>query len=164
MDTVRPQRESAHAPGWNWITSQGVYLWWDGERYTSRAEWDGTSWDIQALLGPPPVQVPRPQASHLAKIAMVGLITAGCVTLAVGATRVEERVCDYGGKTYTDASGAWLPWFVLAFLATLGVAVVWRRWAPGVRWIKAMAILGVVAAAVTCPVTHFFLAGAECGL
>jgi len=94
---------------------------------------------------------------------MLGLITAGCITLAAGVTRLEDKACDVGGKMYTDASGAWLPWFVLGLLALLGVAVS-RRWAPGVRWIRTMAVLGVVAAVVTCPVTQLLLSGAECGL
>lgn len=44
MDTDRRQRESVNAPGWKWIPKQGVYLWWDGERYTARAEWNGDAW------------------------------------------------------------------------------------------------------------------------
>jgi hypothetical protein len=78
-------------------------------------------------------------------------------------TRLEDKACDVGGKTYTDASDAWLPWFVLGLLALFGV-VVWRRWAPGVRWIRTMAVLGVGVAVVTCPVTQLVLSGAECGL
>jgi hypothetical protein len=140
-------------------------IWWDGNRYTARAEWDGNSWDMRPVPGTPPAPVPRPHAKRLARNSMVGLIIAGCVTLAAGATQVEEKPCDVSVKTYTytDASGTWLPWFVLGLLAVFGV-VVWRRWAPRVRWIKTMAVLGVAAAVVTCPVTQSFLSAAECGV
>lgn len=43
MDTDRVEREPVNAPGWKWIPQQGVWSWWDGQRYTTRAEWDGTS-------------------------------------------------------------------------------------------------------------------------
>ena len=46
MDTDRAQRESVNAPGWRWTPAQGAYLWWDGERYTTRADWSGAQWHL----------------------------------------------------------------------------------------------------------------------
>ena len=169
MDAGRVQRESVNAPGWKWVAGQGAYVWWDGQRYTARAEWDGSSWDMKPVAWTPPTLVPRPtpaprpHATRLARSVMVGLITTGCVTLAAGATRVEEKDCDVSEFTYTDASGAWLPWLVLACLAGFGV-MVWRRWAPDVRWIQVSAILGVTAAAVVCPIVVAVAGAANCGL
>lgn len=44
--------------GWRWIPNQGVYLWWDGDRYTSRAERDGTEWQVEPVPGPPRTKPP----------------------------------------------------------------------------------------------------------
>lgn len=48
----RARREAANAAGWRWIDRQGVYLWWDGERYQAAARWDGSTWQISS--SPPP--------------------------------------------------------------------------------------------------------------
>jgi hypothetical protein len=44
MDTDTAPRASGNDPGWKWIPEQRIYLWWDGQRYTTRAEWDGEAW------------------------------------------------------------------------------------------------------------------------
>jgi hypothetical protein len=46
MRTVLSQRQPANDPGWKWSPQQGRYLWWDGERYTARADWDGSQWQV----------------------------------------------------------------------------------------------------------------------
>lgn len=171
MDTDRGKRQSVNAPGWKWLSNEECYKWWDGERYSARADWEGTSWDVTSVPETPPTRAPRPHATRLAWTAMLGLIFSGCAALVVGATKLEERNCSIsdstrpgGGQlTYTDASGAWLPWLVLFYLAGFGL-VVWRWWAPDVRWIKVMSILGIVVAILVCPVVVFGAGAMNCGM
>lgn len=61
MSTRIRRRESevgGKGEGWKWIPQQSVYLWWDGKRYTSRAEWDGTEWQVGPVAGPPRKEPP----------------------------------------------------------------------------------------------------------
>jgi hypothetical protein len=163
MDTDRatPQPSAdINAPGWKWNCEQGVYLWWDGVHYLYRASWSGTSWEVQPVPAP---LTARPHATRRARNTMIGLIITGSVLLVAGGTQVEEKDCGVSDFTYTDASGAWLPWLVLACVASFGV-LVWRRWARDVRWIEASAISGVVFAAVTCPVLAATIGAMNCGL
>lgn len=61
MNSEREQRKSVNSPGWKWIPTQGVYLWWDGGCYRSTARWDGSSWHI----GPDPQPSPELQQTGL---------------------------------------------------------------------------------------------------
>ena len=166
MDTEIPDRESvteSKGVGWKWIPEQGVWLWWDGDRYTSLAEWDGTSWSYKEC--PPPA--PRPPATPFARNAVIGLALSGCAVLAWGGLRYanqEPQQCEGNAlQTYYGVGPLWLPWLVLLVLAISGY-LVWRRRAPQVRWVSTMAHIGVVVTALTCPVVAFLVEGMNCGL
>ena len=131
-------------PGWKRVDSR--WLWWDGKQYT--AEWDGTSY-VPLSTAPGP-RSPRPRASVAAGSTMIGVVVLGCLVLWWGSTRTEERQCEVSEFTYPDTSGLWLPWLVLLVLALLGMAVS-NEAAPGVRWIKVLAIIGLVVSLVTFP-------------
>jgi hypothetical protein len=69
MDTDSRDRESvtgSKGAGWKWIPDQGVYLWWDGERYTGRAEWDGTEWKVGPLAKKSPTPKKPPARGRVA--------------------------------------------------------------------------------------------------
>jgi hypothetical protein len=146
-----------NSPGWKLLNSR--WLWWDGEQYT--LEWDGITYlPLSSVRGP---RGPRPSASMEARMAMIGIAVLECVVLWWGAGNAEERQCESSEFTYTDVGGLWLPWLVLLLLALLGLAVS-RRAAPGVRWIKVLAVLGLVATGVTFPGLVAFVGAANCGL
>ena len=76
MDTDSRDRESvteSKGTGWKWIPQQSVYLWWDGERYTRRAESDGAGWKLS------PVE-------HVSKKAPVGRPAHALVALSFALT------------------------------------------------------------------------------
>ena len=141
--------QDPNSPGWKLVDSH--WLWWDGKQYTT--EWDGTSY-VPLSTAPGPVgrgpRAPRPRASVAARSTMIGVVVLGCMVLWWGWTRTEERQCELSNFTYTETSGLWLPWLVLLVLASLGM-VVSKRAAPGVRWIKELATIGLVASLVTFP-------------
>lgn len=60
------------APGWKWIAKQELWLWWDGQRYTTRAVWDGSNWQTQ---GPTEEEIRRSRyATKSFVLGMVGLL------------------------------------------------------------------------------------------
>jgi hypothetical protein len=83
MDTDHKQRESGNAPGWNWIPEQRIHLWWDGERYTARADWDGAQWQVSQIpVSSEPVRTPR---EHLLIACWYLVLTGlGLLTLSFG--------------------------------------------------------------------------------
>ncbi len=102
MDTDRAQRKSVNAPGWKWIPLQGVWLWWDGERYSACAVWDGRNWQASQRSDPGWREDPtepgtfrywdglawtkraRHPASTGARALMSAQVAAGCAVLAWG--------------------------------------------------------------------------------
>jgi hypothetical protein len=163
MDTDRAQRASGNDPGWKWIAEQGVYLWWDGQRYTHSADWDGTSWSCKAY--PPPA--PTLPATPFARNTIIGLALTGCAVLVWGYLRYADqgpKQCEGNAlQTYYGVGPLWLPWLVLLVLAISGYLVRQRR-ARRVRWISTMAHMGVVVTLLTFPVVAFLLEGMNCGL
>ena len=151
--------QAANSPGWKLINSR--WLWWDGERYT--AEWDGGQ--VIGHYGHSASQScePRRRASLFVSITMVGLVLAGCLVLWWGPTRTEERPCELSEFTYTTVGGLWLPWLLLVVLVVFGWEVS-QEGAPGVRWVKLLAILGIVVAVVTFPGLAFFMGVANCSM
>jgi hypothetical protein len=180
MNTERRVRESvteSKGAGWKWIPQQRVHLWWDGERYTWRADWDGSEWHVEPVTKPtrrdppPPAQAaaeakPQIPASRAVRIWMKVLIVAFWAGLVWFAMQTENKQCFPEGPatlTYTDVSNAVGPWLLLVGLASVGVCT-WLWFAEEVAWVKKVAIAGVVVTVVTCPVLVACAGAMNCGL
>ena len=148
-----------NSPGWKLINDR--WRWWDGEQYTG--EWDGSQVIGRYGQSASRSRKPRPRASLSVSIIMVGLVLAAGLVMWWGTTRTEERPCEASAFTYTTVGGLWLPWLVLVVLVAFGSAIS-QEAAPGVRWVKVLAILGIVTAVVTFPGVAFFMGAANCSL
>jgi hypothetical protein len=147
----------------------GVLWFWDGQRWSHPAPapgwhddptepgtsryWSGSMW----------TRIRRP-ASRRARTAMLGLVTAGCVTLVWGFLVARENgAASYPpGYECTEAyigdqiEGTWLPWLVLVALGVAGL-IIWRKYGVSDPEMKTPAVLGVIAMIVTCPVLAMFI-------
>jgi hypothetical protein len=169
MDTDLQPCESTTkttGPGWRWIPDHGIYLWWDGNQYTTRADWDGSTWTYFT----PPKQ--RARATWPVRISMFVLAIPWFAVLIWGPTQLEEKPCFPSGSsgsapsstfTYTDVSGAVVPWFALLYLTIMGL-LIWLAGAEDVRWIKRTMIGAVVVTALTCPLLIASCGAMNCGL
>jgi hypothetical protein len=157
--------------GWKWIPQQGVYLWWDGERYTAQADWDGAQWEVGAVETITPTERVRP-ASFPARAMMSLLVVAGCAALFWGGYVYGQNPASsypvemweyYCADENIDliAEGLWVPWLVLVVVGG-AIVVTWRRLGPNDRWLRIPAICALIALVVTCPIVALFVQSANC--
>jgi hypothetical protein len=162
MFTKRRTHESvteSNGSGWKWIEDQGAFFWWDGSRYTSRAEWDGANWKIYAIasIADPTAwpadsfaeSTPTPERKPWRTSKNWGIVLGFACVLFACATFLIPQAHDYfcvvqGGSSRGALKYGLESWglvLMLLPLVSLGVAI-WRlvvRDTAGYAWLMVSA-------------------------
>lgn len=126
MDTDRKQRASTNAPGWKWIADQGIYLWWDGQHYTARSEWDGAQWQVRRQATPP-VRTRSPKEALFIACWFVALTGLGILTLSTSGLLRSQSGDQCNLDQQFDAVQFGVLWMVGVAVAAGGATILTRR-------------------------------------